>query len=132
MNGERLQGGSRRFDVLPLGWLAVFALVLQMVGAPALLLRDAASAANPIRTAQLLCDPAAAGTPAQDHRRVPAPDTRQCLANHAGVVLVLASGRFFAPLPRGMSILRAVFPPDPALGGIAHAAYAARAPPLGT
>lgn len=73
-----------RLLTFPLCWFLTLALLLQVVGAPTFVLRDAATIADPIRAAQLLCSRADAGTPLDHHHKVPAPNTLQCLLNHGG------------------------------------------------
>jgi hypothetical protein len=118
-----------RFLSIPLCWLFTFAILLQVVGAPTLVLRDAATIADPLRAAQLLCSPADAGTPLNHHHKVPAPDTLQCLSNHSGFGIAFIG----APLT-GIALLvccanvlvgKTATQPLPAL----FAAYTARAPP---
>jgi len=121
---------ARHIASAPLKWLFAFAVLLQVVGAPSLVLRDAASIADPLRASQLLCAPGSAGTPIDQHKKIPAPDTRQCLAGHAGFGLAqFIGGDAGVPLPA------AVTAPYDGQHSVAFVlarhtpAYAARAPP---
>jgi hypothetical protein len=118
-----------RFLSVPLCWLFTFAILLQVVGAPTLTLRDGATIADPVRAAQLLCSQADANTPLNHHHKVPAPDTFQCLVNHSGFgVALIGSTLIGIPIP---ACCAKVF-----VGAAAtlsfrpgFAAYTARAPP---
>jgi hypothetical protein len=114
---------------IPLRWFFTFALLLQVVGTPALMMRDAAASADPSLQAQLLCSQSGTGKPLNQHHKVPAPDSLQNLWNHSGFGIVV-----FGSVLTGMPLLLSC---HLAFAGIAATApfnnrfcsYAARAPP---
>lgn len=109
-------------------WCAAFALMLQLIGGPSLALRQRARAADPLRAAQLLCEPGASQH--QTPRHPPAPDARQWALLHGWAGMLAQAGGVVLPLPAWRRIASAGIDTSAArLAGLA-ALYRARAPPV--